>query len=198
MEDYKLTLVLMAGLPGAGKTTLARSLGDELQWQVIDKDSYREVLLQQGSDDDSAARAAYKRSFKELQTALVQQRISVIFDTAALHRFILDAALQIVRDVADAQLKVILCVADRDLRNQRLRTRPYQSTRIQVDPATIADYFSHFRHLPSDKLVLYTIRQFEECLAEAKAYVITINGIQLSSKLAPSGTDSLAGNGIFI
>ena len=198
MEDYKLTLVLMAGLPGAGKTTLARRLGYELQWQVIDKDSYKEELLQQGSDDDSAARAAYERSFHELHTALVQQRVSVIFDTAALHRFILDAAMQIVRGAANAQLKVILCVADRDLRNQRLRTRPYQSTRIRVDPATIADYFSHFRHLPSDKLVLYTISQFEECLAQAKAYVIPLNGTQLSSKLAPSGTDSLPGNHIFL
>lgn len=162
----------MAGLPGAGKTTLARTLGRELQWQVIDKDRYKEVLLQQGSDDDSAARAAYHRSFDELRTALIQQRASVIFDTAALHHFILDTAMEIVCDAEDAQVKVILCVADRDLRNHRLRTRPYQSTNIRVDPSTIADYFHHFRHLPSDKLVLYTYRPFEECVVQARAYVI--------------------------
>lgn len=163
----------MAGLPGAGKTTLARTLRDELQWPMIDKDRYKEVLLRQGSDDDNAARAAYERSFAELRTILVQQQASVIFDTAALHRFILDAVMGILHEAEEAHLKVILCVADRDLRNQRLRTRPYQSTNIRVDPATIADYFSHFRHLPDDKLILYTFRPFEECLTQAKAYVIS-------------------------
>lgn len=162
----------MAGLPGAGKTTLARTLGQELQWQVIDKDSYKEVLVQQGSDDESASRAAYNRSFKELRSVLMDHETSVIFDTAALHHFILDSAIEILREAKDVQLKVILCVADRDLRNYRLRTRPYQSTNIRVDPATFADYFSYFKHLPSDRLVLYTSKAFEECVALAKAYII--------------------------
>jgi len=41
MSVSRLTLVLMAGLPGAGKTTLAYALGRELGWQVIDKDTYK-------------------------------------------------------------------------------------------------------------------------------------------------------------
>lgn len=177
----------MAGLPGAGKTTLARRLGCELQWQVIDKDSYKEDLLRQGLDDDSAARAAYDRSFEEIRSKLMQQRASVIFDTAALHHFILDTVMEILCDTEDAQLKVILCVADRDLRNHRLRTRPYQTTNIRVDPGTIIDYLQHFRHLPSDKLVLYTSRPVEECLAQARAYVIC--SAERVSKLAQFGTD---------
>ncbi|HET8844655.1 MAG TPA: ATP-binding protein [Ktedonobacteraceae bacterium] len=165
------TLVLMAGLPGAGKTTLAYALARELQWQVVDKDKCREVLLQENFDLDTASRIAYEISFTSVKTILTQQHTSVILDTAALHRFVLDKAIKIA-ELAQAQLKVIFCVADRDLRNSRLRNRNGQPTRIQVDPATLADYLRYFEHLPSDKLTIYTSAPFEEYLHEAKEYIL--------------------------
>lgn len=170
-EHIKLTLVLMAGLPGAGKTTLAYALGHACQWPVIDKDMYKEVLSSQGLENDLASRVAYELSFATIHAALVRQRVSVIFDTAALQHFILDMVTEIVSSADVAQLKVILCVADRDLRNRRLRNRPFQPTTIRVDPDTIADYLHHFRHLPSDTLVLYTNIALEECLMKARDYI---------------------------
>lgn len=164
---------MMAGLPGAGKTTLAYALQRELGWRVIDKDGYRLDLLHQGVDDDSAANSAYERSFAKIRSALVEQRSSVIFDTAALHLFILDRVKQIVNGVAEAQLKVILCVVDRDLRNQRLRSGAEQHTRIYGDPITIADYLKYFDHLPDDRLTIYTNVPIAKCITEITKYVFS-------------------------
>ncbi|MBV9692045.1 MAG: histidine phosphatase family protein [Ktedonobacteraceae bacterium] len=50
--ECKLTLVLMAGLPGTGKTTLAAELGRRLQWLVVDKDMLKLSLLQSGMEYD--------------------------------------------------------------------------------------------------------------------------------------------------
>lgn len=173
MQYARLSLVLMAGLPGAGKTTIARDLGRELQWHVIDKDGHKEVLLKQGLDNEQAGMLAYELSFHTIRNVLTKQRASVIFDTASLHTFILENAKEIVRSVEHAQLKVILCVADRDLRNRRLRDRPAQITTIRVDPATIFDYMEQFKHLPSDRLELYTNSTLEECLAAARDYLMS-------------------------
>jgi predicted kinase len=171
MKNARITLVLMAGLPGAGKTTLAYALGRELEWDIIDKDKYRRDKLRQGLEDDAASRTAYEESFKQVRCALREKQVSVIFDTAALHHFVLDTVREIMHGVEYACLKVILCVADRDLRNDRLRRRRDESTRIRVNPATIADYLRCFEHLPSDKLIIYTSDPFDEYLNQAKRYI---------------------------
>ncbi len=172
MNNSRLTLLLMAGLPGAGKSTLASALSRELNWHVIDKDRHKELLLKQGIDEEKAGIATYELAFEIARSVLMRQQASVVLDSAALHPFILENAQEIVRNVPNAQLKVILCVADRDLRNRRLRDRPAQITAIRVNPETIAGYLQLFKHLPPDTLILYTNRSPKECLTEARMYLI--------------------------
>ena len=119
MDNTKLTLVLMAGLPGAGKTTLSCELGSALGWQVINKDRYKEELMKQGHGDDESSREAYEQSFKIASKILSCEWTSVILDSAALDPFIL--IKEIVLEAGHAQLKVILLGADRRTRNDHMR-----------------------------------------------------------------------------
>src|SRR5690349_23170938 len=146
----------MAGLPGAGKSTLAYALSRALNWHVIDKDKYKETLLKQGWDDETAGIATYELAFETARTVLEKQQASVILDSAALHTFILEKALDLIEYIPNTRLKVILCIADRVTRDERLRNRPFQLTTIRVNPETIPDYLQLFEHLPPDTLKLYT------------------------------------------
>ena len=173
MENSRHTLLMMAGLPGAGKSTLAYALSRELGWHVVDKDAHKEVLLDHGIDVEFAGRLAYELAFRTLLDKLVKLQTSVIFDTAAMQPFILDKVRKIVTCAERADLKIILCIADRDLRHHRVINRPKQITTIRANPATTADYLLVFRHLPPspDVLVLETRNPLEKCLEEALEFV---------------------------
>ena len=173
MENSRRTLLMMAGLPGAGKSTLARALSRELGWHVVDKDAHKEVLLDHGVDVELAGHLAYELAFRTILDKLLKQQTSVIFDTAAIQPFILDKVREIVSSLVNAELKIILCIADRDLRRRRILTRPKQITTIRANPATTADYLLVFRHLPPPPhiLILETRYPLEECLQAALEFV---------------------------
>jgi predicted kinase len=106
MKNTDLTFVLMAGLPDSGKTTLARALRRELHWHLIEKDGYKEALIDQGIDAEQAGKIAYELSFHMARNELVKQHMSVIFDIAALHTFILDDVMKIMCSIPHAKLNV--------------------------------------------------------------------------------------------
>lgn len=50
------TLLVISGLPAAGKTTLATFLARELSWPLVTKDEYKQILLQDFPEDLRALR----------------------------------------------------------------------------------------------------------------------------------------------
>lgn len=113
------TLVLMAGLPGAGKSTLALALGRALGWPVVDKDLFDTVARTAGVTRVSPTELAYDLAFALLGDLLVEQRLSVIFDCPAV---LLDPVESTARLAhwAGARFQVILCLASQAVRNERM------------------------------------------------------------------------------
>jgi predicted kinase len=174
--DHKPTLALMAGLPGAGKTTLAAALGRALQWLVLDKDWLKLSLLNQASglSQDKIGEIAYELLFAMTEHILVQQQLSAILDTSARYPFILEHATQIAHN-AEARLKVILCIAHRSLRKDRLDARPllYHFSTNPFDTLVIENELAHFTHLPEDTLIVETKDPLEIYLPRAIQYLCT-------------------------
>jgi predicted kinase len=164
------TLVLMAGLPGVGKSTLAAQLGVMLEWVVLDRDVIKTVLVDAGMDEEQAGWIAYDMFFALAHKIVMQQHHSLILDTSALHPFILERATAIAQS-ANAQLKVILCTADSTTRMKRLRERNDQNWRAKIHTVIFDKECCYFSHLPTDILVLSTVAPFEDYLAQAISYL---------------------------
>lgn len=102
-------LVAMRGFAGSGKSILARVLGRDLGWPLIDKDDIRDLL--DGRTPDPG-RIAYDVMLNVARRQLTQGS-SVICDSPLTYRGIYEQARRIA-DEAGATLAVVECVCPDD------------------------------------------------------------------------------------
>lgn len=160
----------MAGMPGAGKSTLALALGRELGWPVLDKDTIKVALLEEEVPKDITGPASYHVPLALCRDLMAQQQLSVIFDSPAAYPNVVEQA-QKITEAAGGSLKVIFCYARVGVRNQRLALRTRRLSQMGNDPATDEESLRRFVHLPTTTLRLEMERPLLELVAEALAYM---------------------------
>jgi predicted kinase len=157
----KPTLLMLAGLPGTGKSTLAAALARRLGWPVLDKDLFNAVLLEAHLAQAQAGPLAYELGLTLARALVVQHGQSLILDTAGRQPFILERARTIAHD-AGGQLKVVRCVAPIAVRNARLRTRTAGPSQWTDDQTTPDQETAWYAHLPTDTVIVQSDQPVEE------------------------------------
>ena len=164
-----MTVVLLAGSTGAGKTTIAQSVGRALQWPVVDKDTSKSTLLAGGVSEEAAAPLAYDLMFAHARD-LLDQGFSVILDSPASYAEGVRNAEQVARD-GRARLKVVLCTADKTLREARLRERAPRPSQPRVPNERPMDEARRYAHLPEGALTIDTGQSADETLQAVGSYL---------------------------
>ncbi len=164
------TLLLLAGHPGAGKSTLALTLGRRLGWPVLDKDTFKSTLIPstctcRGVDINMLA----YELIAAVAGDLLAQRRSLIIDSP-LKRPVVIEQLGGLAVAAQAQLKVILCLADDRVRNERLAARAPKASQLRAHGIE-TDQEAQFGHLPTDTLTLHTDHLDEHLVRAACDYL---------------------------
>ncbi len=168
-------LVLMAGLPGAGKTTLSTALGHITGWHVLHKDEVKDAFLSQGLVDKEASWHAYEVSFRHIYDILVKKQRSIIFDTSAINPFVLERSQELT-DSAGACLKVVHCHVSENVRFQRLEGRPDRTGPLDLNALSSESRLSLFQHLPKNTLHLNTDCSINACIDIAQHYLYCSKG----------------------
>jgi uncharacterized protein len=129
-----VTLVLVGGLPGTGKTTLANDVGGNLGWAVLSSDRIRKELA--GIPPDADGRTAFgtgiytpswtAKTYNEMLRRageLLAHGESVVLDASWTSAELRSAAGDLAR-AEHAHLVELRCNAEPEVADQRLRMRP--------------------------------------------------------------------------
>jgi predicted kinase len=166
----------MAGLPGAGKSTLSLAVGRVLGWPVVDKDLFDAVARTAGVTQVSPTALAYDLAFALVEDLLVEQRLSVILDCPAVMTDPVERGAQLAQQ-AGARFQVILCLASQAVRNERMGRLVPPSSRAWRHPARRrpsdvgTDGREHFGHLPAGTLQVDTTRPPDEMIKEVREHL---------------------------
>ena len=167
-------IVIMAGLPGTGKSTLARALAHAGGGIVLDKDVIRSILFPPDYVEYSNEQDDFCQTLM-LETAgyLVQHHpgLQIFLDGRTFSRkYQIDGVIEAAERLNE-EWRIIECVCAEESARQRLDTTRlshparnrsfalYQSIRAQFEPIT------------ASKLVVDTDAPLEVCLADAGAYL---------------------------
>ncbi|MCB0076617.1 MAG: ATP-binding protein [Anaerolineales bacterium] len=164
------TLVMMAGLPGTGKSTLAVALGRETGWVVLDKDRINTVVLGANLPQSRAGWLSYELLLALARILVVEQGNSLILDSAGRHPFILEQARAITND-SGGQLKVIRCVTSRAMRQRRLRNRISGPSQWSEDDTSLEQERAWYGHLPPETRIANGDKPIGALIAELLPFV---------------------------
>ena len=169
----RIFVLQMAGLPGAGKSALARVIGHRTATVVIDKDVLKTAALEAGAEETLAGGIAYE-AFFALADHLLGQGLGVVLDSPSFYDTIpaKGSALAAQRGVP---YYFIECVcADRDELARRLRER----SRVQSQPGEESLESSPTTLGPAEPyLRIDTTQPLDQCLALALDY-LGLNGAE--------------------
>jgi predicted kinase len=165
-------LLQMAGMPGSGKSALARLVGHATGAVVIDKDVLKTAALEAGVEESLAGPAAYEIFFA-LADHLLGQDLSVVLDSPSFWEPIPAKGSAIAEERMVPYYFIECICADREELARRLRDRP----RLRSNPGEEAVDLAVETIAPSGAyLRIDTTQPIERCLELALDYLEAAHG----------------------
>jgi predicted kinase len=162
-------LIVMRGMPGCGKSTVARALGRQLEWPIIDKDDIKDIL---DAQVPASGGLAYETMWNVARRQLLQG-LNVIADSPLTFLMAYEKARAIAQETG-ATLAIIECrCSDEQVWRQRINAR--KELQLPAHHQTDWDTFLRYRQqmlaemdypITDLNLVVDTVRPLTEGVAE--------------------------------
>jgi predicted kinase len=176
-----MRLIILAGLPGAGKSRLAEALGRMLKAPVFAKDFLEAALLRAGLAQVEGSRALLGRLGYDLLTELARRQLqlgqSAILDSVASTNSIRDEWRALARSY-DATWRVLECVcSDEALHRARLATRQRDIPGWpELEWSEVERVRGYCAPWEEDHLILDAVDPFERNLRASLDYICAPEG----------------------
>ncbi len=170
-------LIVMAGLPGTGKSTLAHHMADVLAAIVLDKDVIRAALFPPAWVEYTTEQDDFCMSIMFQVSAYVLRKNphqDVILDGRTFSRHYQVMALKRFTEELQTPLRIIECVCSDDTARQRLEEAASGKERHLAENRDYTLYLEikeRFEPIDEPKLVVNTNEDLARCLDRCLSYV---------------------------
>jgi predicted kinase len=164
-------IVLMAGLPGTGKSTLACELARRTEGAILSKDEIRAALfslqdIQYSTTQDDLVMEIMLQTARFLLARTPARKVFLDGRTFS-RRYQIDRVLEVAREL-DQPWKIIECTCSEESARQRLEVAPDPCHRAQNrDFALHQEVKSRYEPITYPKTVVDTDQRVENCVEEA-------------------------------
>jgi predicted kinase len=165
MKSTSIHLVVFKGLPGCGKTTVSKALGQRLGWPVVSKDDFSIIL-----DKRVAGYGTLAHDLMWMAAgSLLDQGFSVVCDTNLIASRNYAEACRVASESC-AKLLVIECVcSDEAVWRHRIESRAGLPARYLSDWDAFQQYVQTVHeitnyHFESERLLVDTVEPVEQIL----------------------------------
>ncbi len=114
-------LVMLCGLPGTGKSHLARGLAEVLPFVIVESDQVRRILFPECSYSGEESRWVH-RTCHALMAKLLRKGVRVIYDATNLHERHRELVYRLA-DGEEVKLIIVKAVAPERVAQDRLQSR---------------------------------------------------------------------------
>jgi adenylylsulfate kinase len=171
-------IVLMAGLPGTGKTTLARELARRTKGAVLSKDEIRAALFAHEDieysvkQDDFVMEVMIEAARYLLQNAHARK---VFFDGRTFsRRYQIDRVLQIARELAQPWTIIECVCSDESARHRLDREADASHPARNRTFALYLEVKARFEPIPYPKTTISTDQPLDDCIEQSIAVLNTL------------------------
>ncbi|MCJ7666747.1 MAG: ATP-binding protein [Anaerolineae bacterium] len=166
----KPVLLLLSGLPGTGKSFLARRLAEALPFVIIESDVVRKILFPQPLYTAQESRWVH-RTCHALMAKLLKRGVRVIYDATNLIEYHREIVYRIAQK-AGARLVVVKTVASEEVVRERLRARQEEARELSdADWRVYRRMASRQEQVSHPHLVIDTSEDLEEAVAKVLRFI---------------------------
>lgn len=162
-------LVMICGLPGTGKSTLAKAVAEKIDAVYLNSDSIRLGMLEEREYTEEEKKQVYEAMFEKSAEEMKEGK-NVVLDATFYKKELRDDAKE-TADEAGTDFYVIECVTHEDLLRERILNRGKEETESEADFEVYKKVKEQFEPVSEEHLAVDTSNEIEKQVELVLAYL---------------------------
>ena len=164
-------LVMICGLPGTGKSTLAKAVAEKIDAVYLNSDSIRLGMLEEREYTEEEKKQVYEAMFEKSGEELKKGK-NVVLDATFYKKELREDAKE-TADEAGTKIFIIECVTHEDLLKERILKRKKEETESEADFEVYKKVKMQFEPIEGEHLAVDTSMELERQIELVLAYLET-------------------------